>query len=151
MTENLAIRALTAADVDIICRHRQAMFQDMGRDPAAMAAPFRTWLEERLAEERYFGFMAERDGRVIGGVGLMVIDWPPHTSHPLQDRRGYVLNMYVEPDCRGAGLARALMRAAEDRFRAMGIEFLVLHASDAGRPIYESLGWQASSEMAKRL
>ena len=93
--------------------------------------------------------MAEIEGGVIGGVGMMVIDWPPHTSHPAQSSRGYILNMFVEPAWRGQGMARALMRAAEDRFHTMGIDFLVLHASDAGRPIYESLGWQATTEMSK--
>lgn len=152
MTDDPAIRALSAGDEDVICRHREAMFLEMGRDPAlvaAMAASFRPWLKERLAQERYFGFMVEEEERVVGGVGMMVIDWPPHPSHPLQNSRGYILNLYVDPDHRGKGLARRLMQAAQNQFARLGIDFLVLHASDAGRPVYESLGWQATTEMAK--
>jgi GNAT superfamily N-acetyltransferase len=152
MADDPAIRTLSAGDQDVICRHREAMFLEMGRDPklvAAMSLPFRSWLEDRLAQKRYFGFVAEQDGRVVGGVGMMVIDWPPHPSHPLQNSRGYILNLYVDPDHRGKGLARRLMQAAEDQFARLGIDFMTLHASDAGRSVYASLGWQATTEMAK--
>jgi len=43
----------------------------------------------------------------------MVLDWPPHPLHPNEDRRGYVLNLYVEPGYRGRGVARDLMRLAD--------------------------------------
>ena len=69
MPDDLVMRALSAWDANAICRHREAMFLEMGRDPelvAAMAASFRPWLEERLAQARYFGFMAEAEGCVIG-------------------------------------------------------------------------------------
>jgi GNAT superfamily N-acetyltransferase len=147
-------RALTIDDIDLICRHRQEMFREAGRQAElleAMAAPFRDWLEARLADERYFGFITEQDGRAIGGIGLMVIDWPPHPSHPLDDRRGYVLNLYVEPVHRGRGVARGLMEAAELRFAEIGLRYVILHATELGRPLYEQSGWLRTTEMAKSL
>ena len=47
MLDNLVMRALSASDADAVCRHREAMFLEMGRDPelvASMAASFRRWL-----------------------------------------------------------------------------------------------------------
>ena len=82
----------------------------------------------------------------------MELDWPPHPLHPDQDRRGYVLNVYVEPAHRGQGIAKALMKAGETEFEKRGIDFLVLHATDAGRPLYEAMDWASpDSEMVKRL
>lgn len=131
------------------------MFRDAGRAQAlldAMAEPFRDWLEPRLADGRYFGFIAECDGQAVGGIGLMVLEWPPHPLHPTQDRRGYVLNVYVEPTHRGQGIARALMKAGEAEFQNRGIAFLVLHATEQGRPLYEAMAWTApGSEMVKPL
>lgn len=116
-----------------------------------MAEPFAAWLEPRLADGRYFGFMAQTDnGEVVGGVGLMEIDWPPHPAHPEECRRGYVLNVFVEPSHRGRGIARALMEASEAAFRERGITYAILHATEAGRSCYDRMDWSPTTEMAKR-
>ena len=130
------------------------MFAENGVDAAsldAMAAPFAAWLRERLEDGRYFGFMAEEDGAVIAGIGLFLLDWPPHYRHPESAQRGYILNVYVEPAYRGRGLAAELMERAEEEFRRRGVGFEVLHASEMGRPVYEKLGWSAMPEMGKVL
>lgn len=151
---NYTLRTLTGADLDLVCRHRAEMFREAGTpDPtlAAMDAPFRDWLQPRLHDGRYFGFAAEHAGDAIAAVGLMEIDWPPHPQHPGDDRRGYVLNVYVEPAHRGRGVARMLMDASDVEFRRRGIGYAILHSTTAGRPVYERAGWSATSEMAKRL
>ena len=148
------LRVLTAADLDMVCRHREQMFREAGSAEeklAGMAQPFREWLQERLSDGRYFGFAAETGGGTIGAVGLMVLEWPPHPRHPHDDRRGYVLNVYVDSDHRGRGVARALMDEADAEFRRRGISYAILHATQAGRPLYERSGWVGTSEMAKAL
>ena len=148
----IEVRPVNADDLELVCRHREEMFRDVGRaeaDLPRMTGHFRTWLAPRLADGTYFGFILEDEGVPVGGIGLLEIDWPPHPSHPEQDRRGYVLNVYVEPTHRRRGLARELMRLAEAEFAERGIEFSILHASEKGRPLYEELGWNATNEMAK--
>jgi GNAT superfamily N-acetyltransferase len=145
------LRSLTAADIDLVCHHRESMFRDAGRAEeiiARVSGPFRAWLEPRLADGRYFGWALEHEGRAVGGLGMMEIDWPPHPSHPEMDRRGYVLNVYVEPDFRGQGLAKKLMAAATEEGKRRGLQFMILHATAQGRPLYEKLGWEDTSEMA---
>lgn len=104
-----------------------------------------------MRDGRYFGFMAEIAGEPVGGVGLMEIDWPPHPVHPDSDRRGYVLNVFVEPAQRGRGIARLLMQISEEEFRKRGLSYAILHATQAGQPLYERLGWGKTSEMARIL
>jgi ribosomal protein S18 acetylase RimI-like enzyme len=154
MNSDWKLRALTAADLDLILFHREAMFLEVGRPVevvAQMRAPGREWLAGKLASGHYFGFVAQSGDTPIGGVGLLEMDWPPHFFHPQQNRRGYVLNVYVDPAFRGRGCARSLMAAAEDEFRRREVQYIVLHASDAGRPLYEQMGWGATNEMSKRL
>jgi ribosomal protein S18 acetylase RimI-like enzyme len=55
------------------------------------------------------------------GLGMMVIDWPPYPTHPTQSARGYILNVFVEPERRGRGLARALMDPAMEEARQRGL------------------------------
>lgn len=150
----LQARQLVPDDLELICRHREAMFLEAGGDPAAlrvMTEHFRTWLRVRLEDGRYYGFMVMDEGNPAAGIGLMSIDWPPHPAHPTQDQRGYVLNVYVEPAYRRRGLATALMKLAEAEFARRGLGFAVLHATEVGRPVYQALGWAATREMTKTL
>jgi GNAT superfamily N-acetyltransferase len=149
-----SLRLIRTSDLDLICRHRHAMFYEAGRaeaDLAAMANPFRSWVASKLASGEYFGFVKELQGSVVGGIGLMVIDWPPHPFHPMDERRGYVLNLYVEPEHRRRGIAQELMERSEQEFRRRGIVYVILHATAEGRPLYERSGWVATTEMAKAL
>ena len=146
-------RPVAPSDLDTICRHRETLFREAGRQDdaiVAMRATFRDWLGPRLADATYSGFILEDGGESIAGIGLMVIDWPPHPNHPTEARRGYILNVFVEPAHRGQGLARRLMDLAEAEVARRGVSFLVLHATPMGRPAYEKWGWSAGPEMAKR-
>jgi len=146
------IRPVEPRDLAAICRHRRNMFAANNVANAIldqMDAPFAAWLAPRLASGEYFGFVAEDHDAIIAGVGLFVINWPPHPSHPTATQRGYILNVYVEPSHRSQGLSAELMRRAEEEFQSRGITYIVLHASAMGRPVYEKLGWTSTSEMSK--
>ena len=150
----LVTREVAPADLDLICRHREEMFRESGwpnATLAAMAQPFRHWIAERLADGRYFGFVVEDKGQPVGAIGLMEIDWPPHPAHPTDGRRGYVLNLFVEPTHRRRGIALDLLEKSEREFAQRSIGFAVLHTTDAGRALYERTGWKPTSEMAKTL
>jgi hypothetical protein len=43
------------------------------------------------------------------------------------------------------------MELGETEFRKRGVSCGVLHATRIGKPLYERMGWAATSEMAKRL
>lgn len=144
-------RPVAPADLDLVTRHRHEMFKASGRTDAALApmtAAFRGWLEPRLADGSYFGWIAMEAEEPVAGLGMMVIDWPPHPSHPAQAARGYILNVFVEPDRRGQGIARALMDLAMAEGRRRGLQYMILHATAQGRPMYEKLGWAQTSEMS---
>jgi GNAT superfamily N-acetyltransferase len=152
--EELQIRRMTVADADLIRQQREWMFEHNGIDRAtldAMREPFLAWVTRKLTDGSYIGWAGTRDGVVVAGTGIILLDWPPHPQHPLDARRAYVLNVYVAPEERGKGTARLLMTRVEDECRALGIDYAVLHASPMGRPVYERSGWKGTNEMAKSL
>ena len=150
-------RPVRADDLELVCRHREEMFRASnapGRTEdvlKAMSAAFRIWLQPHLKDRSYFGFVVEDAGEPAAGIGLMVIDWPPHPSHPREDKRGYVLNLFVESSYRQRGLGNMLMELGEAEFRRRGVSYGVLHATRMGKPLYERTGWVGTSEMAKLL
>ncbi|MBO6509664.1 MAG: GNAT family N-acetyltransferase [Roseibium sp.] len=148
------LRPLGSEDLDLICRHRREMFRSMSLDSDLideMEQPFRAWLLDELVSGGYFGFIACRDSEAVGGIGLMEITFPPHPLHPTTTKRGRILNLFVEPRLRGQGVARQLIKAAEDEFLRRDVNYLVLHASEMSRPIYEQDGWKGTAEMEKVL
>ena len=44
-------------------------------------------------------------------------------------------------------MATAIVRVILDYLRELGIPVATLHASDAGRPVYEKLGFKPTNEM----
>lgn len=150
----ITYREVQAGDLELVCRHRHEMFAASGRSEAVLAPmteAFRAWLEPRLISGAYFGWIAEADGAPVGGLGMMVVDWPPHPSHPAEGCRGYILNVFVEPGQRGRGVARALMDLAVAEARRRGVTYMFLHATQMGRPLYEQLGWGPTTEMSLTL
>jgi GNAT superfamily N-acetyltransferase len=150
----IVIREVCVGDVAAICGHRRRMFEEAGVAAATldrMGEAFPPWLRARIEDGSYFGFIAEDANDVVGGIGLRLIDWPPSPWHPTVDKRGYILNLYVEPVYRGRGVAKAMMARAEERFRELGVTYEILHATVMGRPLYEKLGWVATTEMGKHL
>lgn len=146
-------RPTNPKDLNLICRHRVAMFCDGDRreesELAAMDHSFRVWLKPRLDDETYFGFIVEAGGEPIAGIGLMELAWPPHPLHPADCRRGYILNMYVGPNYRKRSIAKLLLKLTDQEFHSRNLQYAILHSTSAGRPVYEAAGWIATTEMAK--
>ncbi len=151
------IRPCTTDDAATIARHRVEMFRAMGDVPTNELA--RELLEQStraladaLADGSYSGWFAvSPDGKVLGGAGAHVKPQLPRISHDhsrvVTGPVPLVVNVYTEPEFRGLGIARALMRTVMQWSASVGSDRVVLHASRAGRPLYDSLGFHATNEM----
>ena len=127
------------------------MFYEMGyRDDAAldaMVAAFLPWLRQRMTTGEYLAWLAVApDGAIAAGLGLWLMDWPPHMIGPGAPR-GNILNVDTEPAFRRQGIARRLMNVALDWCRANGVRAVILHASEDGQKLYEELGFKSTNEM----
>lgn len=142
------IRPATAADAELIQAHREAMFSDMGEDAQKLALGRETglaWHRRMLEGGTYTGLLLEQNGRVVGGAGILWQDLPPN-AHTL-GMRAYIMNVYVGPQHRGQKLAQMLMQEVLAECQRRGVNVITLTASDAGRPIYEKLGFKPQAEM----
>ena len=131
------------------------MFLEMGYpDDAAMTRmceDFRPWLQRKMQANEYLAWFAvaqdgEEDGTIAAGLGLWLMDWPPSLISPGPPRAN-ILNVYTQQESRRNGLARRLMEHAIAWCHANGIGTVILHASDAGRPLYQSMGFESTTEM----
>ena len=149
--DEIRIRAATAVDIPHIVHHRKQMFADMGRgrveERDRMAITTAAYLREAMPAGRYHGWLAETaDGAIVAGAGVVIAAWPgsPEDQSP---RRGWILNVYTEPEFRRRGIARRLMDTLIEWCRAEGFGSVALHASDSGRALYEQVGFRPTNEM----
>lgn len=147
------IRRAFAAEAPIIARQRRGMFEDMGGSYSrylsvvGMDEAFVAWVTPRIESEEYLGWFAvDSEDKPVAGAGLWIQHWTPQVPD-LSTRRAYVMNVFVDSEHRSRGLARQLLNTVLDWCHNDGIFIVTLHASDKGRPLYESLGFQQTNEM----
>ena len=147
----LTTRLAAISDAEPITAHREAMFAEMGKSTrealAEMSRNFEPWVKRMMEAGRYIGWLIEDKSRPIASAGLFELEWPPHPLDPSSSLRGYLLNFWVEPKYRGGGLAHSLVKQCLAESRKRGMLVVALHASDAGRPLYESMGFCPTNEM----
>ena len=93
---------------------REAVMALLGRDPDAV-------------------IMAEQDGELVGSV---IAGWDGWRCH--------LYRLAVRPAWRRRGVGSALLRAAEDRFRAAGAaraDAMVLDGNDLGQRLWRASGY----------
>lgn len=150
------IRQASLADAPHLAHHRAAMFLDMRELDPADAEPLRSateaWLARAMPAGDYVGWVAcDEAGTVVGGAGIQLralLPRPvPGRRGVLAGRQGLIVNVFVDPGYRRMGVARDLTLRALAWARDEGLASVVLHASPAGRPLYERLGFVATNEM----
>jgi GNAT superfamily N-acetyltransferase len=145
------VRHGSLEDIPVIVRHRLGMMLEMGlATPAQCAAydpEFRAFARREISAGNFISFLVETDsGQVAGGGAVYIISWPGNPSDRLQ-KRVFLLNVFTEPEFRRRGIARAVVGAIVDWCRAQGFHTVRLVASDAGRPLYQSMGFYPTNEM----
>jgi ribosomal protein S18 acetylase RimI-like enzyme len=151
MAEAFRIRRGTPADIPVIAHHRLGMFTEMGfGDPstyAEYASEFQSFAAREMAAGHFLSWLAEtNDGEIVAGGAVLIVPWPANPKHRKQ-QRAFLLNVFTEPAFRRRGIARSLVRTMLDCCREQGFGSVFLHASDAGRPLYQSMGFQPTAEL----
>ena len=160
-TSKFTIRVATAADAATIAWHRARMWQDMGDVPDDLFEPLRVKCEaqltQALASRTYLGWLASATAApdiIIAGAGVHLRNVMPHPLRTSGDtvaiaegRHGTIVNVFTEPEWRRRGVAALLLQRIIAWSREERLDRLVLHASSAGRALYEKMGFVATNEM----
>jgi|SRR5579863_20556 len=151
---SLIIRGATPDDIPEILRQRRGMYLDMGYEEspalAAMLSTCDPYLSQALANGSFRGWMALAGNRIVGGGAVVISPWPSH-PYDLECRRATILNVYVYPEFRRKGIARQLMRTMIEWCQQEKFAAVYLHASEDGRHLYESLGFETTNEMKLKI
>ena len=152
--QTITIREGSVADIPEIARQRRHMCEDMNYSDAEALSTMVTvtadYLKKAIPEGSFRSWLACDNGRVVAGGAVVIVPWPAH-AYELECRRATILNVYTEPEYRRRGIARQIMETMIAWCREEGFARVSLHASEYGRPLYESLGFVDSNEMRLNL
>jgi ribosomal protein S18 acetylase RimI-like enzyme len=148
------IREATLRDIPDIVRLRRRMYEDMQyTDVSALEHSARlnaAYLQKAIPDRSFRAWLASQDDQVIASGAVLISPWPAH-PYDLECRRATILNVCTDPAYRRRGIARQLMVTIIEWCKREGFARVSLHASEAGRHLYESLGFEPTNEMRLKL
>jgi GNAT superfamily N-acetyltransferase len=145
------LRRASRADARVLVAHRHRMFAEIGaRTPRQLVTHDRVysrWILPRLRSGDVIVLLVETPDRgVVASGGIWFRPEQPRPEAP-KSRVPYLFSMFTEPEYRGRGFARQIVREAVRIARGRGYRRVVLHAALKGRPLYRSLGFVRGWEM----
>lgn len=141
----LSYRLATIDDLELLTQTRVEFFADIHKDltdeqKVEIYNYNKAYFEETLSDDTFAAYLAFDGEQLVATSGVNFYRTPPNPGNKT-GRTAYISNMFTKPAYRGKGIATHLfdMTVAEARKRGCGK--IVLHATDAGRPIYEKYGF----------
>ena len=149
---NMNVVSVGPADDPVLIAHYLAIWdsygtpaEDYAEDAMETVARF---IKDSRAAARHGGFLAIIDGEIVGSTMCCLLRSPyPDVIRPDRRLRGYIWSVFTVPTHRGRGVGKALTERAIEHLRNVGCTHVVLHASEAGAPMYEKLGFTRAGEM----
>ncbi|MDE7363148.1 MAG: GNAT family N-acetyltransferase [Oscillospiraceae bacterium] len=83
--------------------------------------------------------------RAIGCATICYITLMPTVDHPT-GKRAHIMNVYTNADYRRQGIARQMITMLLDEARERGVTYVSLDATENGRPLYTTLGFNGNEE-----
>ena len=110
----------------------------------------RAWIRSQLSRGKLVGFIVRvPDGRVAGSGCIWIREEQPRPTS-MRFEVPYLMSMYTEKEFRRRGVAKLIVKSALEWCKKHRYDRLVLHASTMGRPVYEGLGFEHTTEMRFR-
>ncbi len=140
-------RLATEEDAPTLAALRVALLEETG---GALPAPERAqmlrlnqaFFLQNMRTEAWCSWLAVAQGQAVAVGTLAFFMRPPYPGNP-EGKDAYFLNMYTQPEFRGQGAADLVLKAAMTHAAERGVRKLILHATEAGRPMYFKAGFRA--------
>jgi GNAT superfamily N-acetyltransferase len=145
----MQILPATQAHAPALAELRLALLEETG---GVLSQPLRqqmlelnqTFFKAHVQSPAWQDWVAVQDGQVCSAGAMAFLLRPPYPGNP-EGKDAYLLNMYTAPAHRGHGLARAIVHRALEDARGRGVRKVILHATEAGRRLYDKIGFLSST------
>lgn len=153
------IREATVSDISLLAIHHRKMFEEIwenkGEDLDSsrfveIETSYIKKLQSQLQDGSCKAWVIEDEQRIIASGAISIVSFVP-TPQDLSSNVAYLHSMYTEKDQRNNHCAKRIIEQALRYCKAHGIKRIILNASEAGRPIYERIGFRSAPETMRLL
>ncbi len=153
--EQLLITAASLKDIPILVSHNRLMFEEiwtirkMGLDwqkLGEMDDAYGRKLKTDLLNGTCKAWIVRENGTALASGAISIASLIPVPADSC-NRVAYLHSVYTESRSRSRGLAEMIVKKAMECCRSEGINRIFLHTSEAGRPIYEKIGFNRSNNV----
>lgn len=116
-----------------------------GKDESEFEGEFTRVSEEYFSTGDQTTVLAFDGERAVGCATICYITLMPTEEHPT-GKRAHIMNVYTNADYRRRGIARQMITVLLDEARERGVTYVSLDATEGGRPLYRSLGFDENKE-----
>ena len=140
-------RITTSEDIELLMSSRLEMLKEVNHLPADyvydddLVANCR----KHFLEGDQTTVLALEDDKVVGCATICYMYIMPTFSHPT-GKRAHLMNVYTATSHRRQGIAQRMLDILFKEAWKRGVTEISLDATDAGRPLYEKLGFVDSEE-----
>lgn len=140
-------KTATASDIDLLMSSRLEMLKVVN----SLDEDYQ-YSDEIIRESRDYFLNGDQvtvlamDGdKVVGCASMSFMRIMPTFSHPT-GKRAHLMNVYTSKEYRRQGIAEKMVKMLIDITWQRGATEISLDATEAGRPLYEKLGFKDSTE-----
>lgn len=139
-------RKANIKDIPVLIDVRKKQLIDEGIEPNIdIDEELTKYFNEKLADNSLVELLMEENEQIIATAAIAFIDFPPTYTNKT-GRKGYINNMYTDPNYRGKGIATRMLDRLVNEAKERNVNKICLIASKLGKPVYKKYGFQDSNE-----
>jgi GNAT superfamily N-acetyltransferase len=148
------LREALRSDISIMAKHHRNMFEEIWEHKEehlgdTKAIEIEKAYKNKLETEMHRGICKawgiENEGRIISSGAITLVSFVPN-PFDLSSKVAYLHSMYTEKSYRNQKCAQRIIHKIIDHCKFIGVKRIILNASDAGKPIYEKVGFHLTPE-----
>ncbi|MCD8043015.1 MAG: GNAT family N-acetyltransferase [Tannerellaceae bacterium] len=134
-------------EIDVLTELRFAFLSEMSPVPEeeweTVKSQLRSYFERHISRDDFVAFGVSLSGEIVSCAFLIVDERPGSLSFP-NGLAGTILNVFTYPEYQRRGFGLAIMEAVLNETRERGLSVLFLSSTEAGKRLYEKLGFKES-------
>ncbi len=145
--KNIEITKATAVDIEELMTIRLEMLCEvngLARD-YAFSDELKTCAREYFLNGEQTTILAKDGKKAVGCASINYITIMPTFGHPT-GKRAFLMSVYTRAEYRRQGIARNMVKQLIEEAKARGCTEIILDATEDGRELYKSLGFEQSDE-----
>lgn len=137
-------------DIYTLMKWRKEVIRTVfGREPSAeLLDANRRFYEAHIPDDSHYAIIASFDDTDCGCSAICFSDEMPSPDNP-SGKCAYLMNIYVRAQYRAHGFAHTMVRHLIEVASKRGCGKIYLETTDAGRPVYESIGFKDMKDIMK--